>query len=134
MCLVTHSCSDKLVLNIQYFITQIWCIGCAQSYDLTLILQPIPIPTNKKVLRGSEEKIMCHISIRFRVIISSTWILTDTVLCKSDANTCRRNSKKFLVFGRILDRNETSTTFPRIFEACIVLNGSNFRRHIPWWL
>lgn len=40
---------------------------------------------------------------------------------------CRRNSAKFLAFRRILDRNETSTTFPRIFEACIVLNGSNFR-------
>ena len=56
-----------------------------------------------------------------------------TVLCKSNANTCRRNSAKFLAFRRILDRNETSTTFPRIFEACIVLNGSNFRRQIPWW-
>ena len=56
-----------------------------------------------------------------------------TVLCKSNANTCRRNSTKFLAFRRILDRNETSTTFLRIFEACIVLNGSNFRRHIPWW-
>ena len=54
-----------------------------------------------------------------------------TVLCKSNANTCRRNSTKFLAFRRILDRNETSTTFLRIFEACIVLNGSNFRRHIP---
>ena len=56
-----------------------------------------------------------------------------TVLCKSNANTCGRNSAKFLAFRRILDRNETSTTFPRIFEACIVLNGSNFRRQIPWW-
>ena len=56
-----------------------------------------------------------------------------TVLCKSNANTCRRNLTKFLAFQQIPDRNEISTTFPRIFEACIVLNGLNFRRHFSWW-
>ena len=56
-----------------------------------------------------------------------------TVLYKSNTNTCQQNSTKFLAFRRILDRNKTSTTFLQIFEACIVLNGSNFRQHIPWW-
>ena len=43
-------------------------------------------------------------------------------MCKSNANTCRRNSTKFLAFQRILDRNETSTKFLRIFEAWIELS------------
>ena len=30
------------------------------------------------MLGGSEEKIMCHTSARFHVIILITWILTDT--------------------------------------------------------
>ena len=33
--------------------------------------------------------------------------LVVTVMCKSNANTCRRNLAKFLAFRRILDRNET---------------------------
>ena len=37
LCLVTHSYSDKLVLGrIQSFITNIWCIGCAQIFNLML--------------------------------------------------------------------------------------------------
>ena len=32
----------------------------------------------KKMLEGSEEKIMCHTSGRFHVIILITWNLTDT--------------------------------------------------------
>ena len=30
------------------------------------------------MLEGSEEKLMCHTSASFYVIISITWILTDT--------------------------------------------------------
>ena len=39
---------------------------------------PVPIPTHNKMLGGSEEKIMCHTSARFHVIILIRWILTDT--------------------------------------------------------
>ena len=39
LCLVTHSYSDKLVLRrIQCFITNIWCIVCAQIFNLTILL------------------------------------------------------------------------------------------------
>ena len=63
---------------------------------------------------------MCHTSIRFRVIISSTRILTDTVLCKGNANTCRRNSKKFLVSEFL-----TETKRRRHFRE--------FSRHVLFW-
>ena len=57
-CLITHSYSDKLVLRkIQYFIINIWCIGCAQIFNLTILLQPIPIPTHDEMLVVSVENV-----------------------------------------------------------------------------
>ena len=51
------SYSDKLVLRrIQYFITKTRCIGCAKTFNLTILLQPIPVPSNGKMLGGSEKK------------------------------------------------------------------------------
>ena len=52
--------------------------GCAQNFNLTLMLWRIPIPTHKKMLGGSKEKMMCHTSERFHVIILITRNLTDT--------------------------------------------------------
>ena len=59
---------------MQYFI---WCIGCAQNFNLTILLEPVPLPTHNKMLGGSEEKIIYHTSARVHVIILITWILTD---------------------------------------------------------
>ena len=74
-----HSYSDELLLRrIQYFTTEMWCIGCTENFNLTLMLWAIPTSTNIKMLGGSEEKIMCHASARFHVIILITWILNDT--------------------------------------------------------
>ena len=54
---VTHSYSEKLVLRrIQYFITKTRCIGCAKTFNLTVLLLPIPVSSNGKTLGGSEQK------------------------------------------------------------------------------
>ena len=73
LCLVTHSYSDKLVLRrIQYFITNIWCIGSAQIF--TFIANTNPYAW-WNVSRSSGK--MYQTSARFDVIILITWILTD---------------------------------------------------------
>ena len=62
LCPVTHSYSDKLVLGrIQYFITNIWCIGCAQIFNLAILLYQIPIPTHDEMSVGSVEKCTKHL-------------------------------------------------------------------------
>ena len=38
----------------------------------------MPVPTYHKMLGGSEEKLMCHTSARFHVIMLITRILTNT--------------------------------------------------------
>ena len=49
-----------------------------KNFNLTTLLEPIPVFSHNKMLRGSEEKNMCHTSGRFHVIISITRISTDT--------------------------------------------------------
>ena len=44
------------------------------------------------MLGGSEEKIMCHTSARFHVILFITWILTDT---KGSKNKIIQKKRKF---------------------------------------
>ena len=64
LCLVTHSYSDKLVLRrIQYFIANIWCIDCAQIFNFTIFLEPIPIPTHDEMSVGSVEKCTKHLQV-----------------------------------------------------------------------
>ena len=36
--------------------TWTWCIGCEQNFNLTILLQPKPVPSHIKLLAGSEEK------------------------------------------------------------------------------
>ena len=116
-CLTTcHPAADTVVISVHFL---------AEQLQNTLPLTYMSLNKNNiycGLPRSSKPSDTC----------TYDWV-EHTVLCKSNANTCRRNSTKFLDFRRILDRNETSTTFLRIFEACIVLNGSNFRQHIPWW-
>ena len=61
--LVTHFYSDKLVLRrIQYFITNIWCIGCAEIFNVTIsFIAWIPIPTHDEMSEGSVEKCTKHL-------------------------------------------------------------------------
>ena len=59
---LTHSYSDKLVLRrIQYFTTKTRCICCAKTFNLTIRLWPIPVPSNGKMLGGSEENNLPYI-------------------------------------------------------------------------
>ena len=44
---------------------------------MTILLEPIPIPIQNKMSVRSEEKITYHTSVRVRLIILITWILTD---------------------------------------------------------
>ena len=77
LCLVTHSYSDKLVLRrIQYFITKIWCIGCAQNFNFDYILIANTNPCTWNISRIRRK--MYQISARFHVVILITWIFTDT--------------------------------------------------------
>ena len=92
------------------------------SAPFELVLMPI--------LHNSGNRISVSLGKGLIFFINDVFLLLKydgnfTVLCKSNANTGRRNSTKFVAFQRILDRNETSTTFLRIFKACIILNGSN---------
>ena len=75
-CLVTYPFSDKLVLrSIKHFITNIWCIGCAQIFNYTFIANTNPYAW-WNVCRISGK--MYQTYARFDVIILFIWILTDT--------------------------------------------------------
>ena len=67
-------------------------LGCTKNFNLTILLQPIPVPSHGKMLGGSEKKIMCHTSARFDVIILITRILTDT----RRSNNILKNNKIWL--------------------------------------
>ena len=68
---------------------------------MTILLEQIPIPIQNKMSVRSEEKIMCHTSVRVHFIILITWILTDA---KKSRNI--QNKRKFGWKIRIQYRRE----------------------------